>query len=245
MPPIRFINLERDSTRLKRMQTEFNRLGLQAERFPAVLWNTMDSSAQASLYDPAINARQHHLPLVSGEKGCYASHLALWQWLLDSKYECAIVLEDDVRLTAGFAPVCEAIGKLREPWHMIKLIGREGIGKAEKLQASRALVAGHALVQYRRVPSLTAGYAIHRLGAEALLAHRKPFGRPIDVDLRHWWECGSQFQLLGVQPAPIELDESSEQSSINASLKALPLGIRWRKFLFKLRYSLANARYTR
>ena len=98
-------------------------------------------------------------------------------------------------------------------------------------------------MRYRRVPSLTAGYLLHREGARRLLQARLPFGRPIDVDLRHWWECGADFRLLGVRPAAIRLADSSAQSSINAPLKALPWPQRWRKFVHKARYTLANHRH--
>lgn len=243
MPPIRYINLDRDTERRACMEAELQRTGLQGERFPALLWTALSETEQASFYSAALNARQHHLPLVNGEKGCYASHLQLWRWLLASEHECAIVLEDDVRLEDGFSAVCEAIAANEQSWDMIKLIGREGLGKGEKLVGmGLPLPAGRELVQYRRVPSLTAGYAIHRRGAAKLLAHRLPFGRPIDVDLRHWWECGDDFRLLGVRPAVIALDDTSQQSSINATLKALPWRQRWRKFLLKTRYTLANAK---
>ncbi|WP_326533114.1 glycosyltransferase family 25 protein [Pseudorhodoferax sp.] len=243
LPPIRYVNLDRDGVRRAAMEAEFARLGLHAERFPAVLWSALAPEAQARYYSEALNRRQHHLPLVGGEKGCYASHLQLWRWLLDSPHACAVVLEDDVALEDRFAAVCAAIAAWPEPWHMVKLIGREGLGRAEKQLASQPLVDGHEMLRYRRIPSLTAGYLLHREGARRLLAARLPFGRPIDVDLRHWWECGADFRLLGVRPAAIRLADTSAESSINAPLKALPWPQRWRKFVHKARYTLANHRH--
>lgn len=240
MPPLRYINLDRDGVRRSRMESELKRLRLEGERHAAVLWSALQPSEQTRLYDSRLNARQHHLPLVAGEKGCYASHLQVWQALLDSDHECLVVLEDDVRLLDPFGEVCAAVAKLAQPWDMVKLMGREGIGKPEKLAACQPLCSGHTLVSYRRLPSLTAGYVLHRRGAAKLLAHRVPFGRPIDVDLRHWWEC-DRLQVFGVHPAVIALDETSEQSSIGAELRRLPMALRWRKFLHKARYSMCNA----
>jgi GR25 family glycosyltransferase involved in LPS biosynthesis len=142
LPPIRYVNLDRDGARRAAMEAEFARLGLHAERFPAVLWSALAPEAQARYYSEALNRRQHHLPLVGGEKGCYASHLQLWRWLLDSPHACAVVLEDDVALEPDFAALCTAIAQLGEPWHMVKLIGREGLGREEKLLGSQALAAG-------------------------------------------------------------------------------------------------------
>jgi glycosyl transferase, family 25 len=238
--PVRYINLDRDTERRQRLDAELARFALQGERFPGVLWTALPASEQQALYSPALNSRQFHKPLVNGEKGCYASHLALWQWLLASQHAGAIVLEDDVKLTPAFAPVCEAIAALAPDWDMIKLIGREGLGKHEKAGASRPLTATHRLLEYRRIPSLTAGYAISRRGASKLLAARKPFGRPIDVDLRFWWEC-DRLVVQGITPAPIALDETSFDSSIGAKVEEASLSAKWRKFRHKLAYSLSNA----
>ena len=150
------------------------------------------------------------------------------------------MLEDDVRLTADFAPACAAIAALPAGWDMIKLIGRESLGKAEKLSLQRPLCPRVQLVDYRRVPSLTAGYAISRQGAEKLLAARLPFGRPVDVDLRHWWE-GRRLRIQGVRPAVIELDETSLESSIGSKMDERDTRIKWRKFRLKLNYTLLNA----
>lgn len=241
MPAIRFINLDRDLERRARLEAELRRLGLQGERFAGVLWATLPEGDQRRLYSELLNAKQFHKPLVNGEKGCYASHLALWQWLQASSHPLVIVLEDDVRLIDAFTSACQAIAALPADWDMIKLIGRSGLGKREKLASQVALCAGHDLVRYRRVPSLTAGYALSRRGAEKLLDTRIPFGRPIDVDLRHWWES-RDLDVRGVEPPVIVLDEeTSQDSSIGVKVAEDGLRSKWRKFRHKLQYSLHNA----
>ena len=106
-----------------------------------------------------------------------------------------------------------------------------------------ALLGQHALVEYRRVPSLTAGYVVSRAGAEKLIASRMPFGRPIDVDLRHWWENG--LRIRGVVPALISLDDTSQQSSIGAKVEERSLASKWRKFCHKAAYTFNNLRHGR
>jgi glycosyl transferase, family 25 len=236
MPPVLFINLDRDAQRRERMQAQAAALNLPMQRFDAVLWTALPATEQSSLYSESLNRRQYHQALVAGEKGCYASHLRLWQWLVASDHTSAVVLEDDVRLNDDFAIVIAAIDVLPPNWDMIKLIGREGIGKREKASDGIALVGDHRLVRYRRIPSLTAGYVVSREGARKLLASRLPFGRPIDVDLRYWWE--NDLHVLGVQPASITLDDTSQQSSIGA--KASGQASAWRKFQLKLGYSFSN-----
>lgn len=238
--PILFINLDRDAQRCARMQAEFARHGLVGERLPGVLWTALPQAEQDALYSPALNARGFHKPLVNGEKGCYASHLKAWRWLLDSRHAAVVVLEDDVRLRPGFAPALEALASSHEPWEMVKLIGRAEIGKREKAGEQKPLDADHALLRYRRVPSLTAGYVINRRGAEKLLATRVPFGRPVDVDLRYWWESKG-LVMRGVSPAVIELDETSQDSSIGAKVAERSLATKLRKAWLRTHYALANA----
>ena len=181
--PIVFINLDRDAERRTRLLAELQSIDMPSERFPAVWWADVPPEQTSRWYSDALNARQYYKPLRNGEKGCYASHIGAWQQLLASDSPALVVLEDDVRLTPQFAEVVNAIAALQEPWDMVKLLGRD----REKVRSERPLVPGTALVDYARVPSMTAGYVVSRAGATKLLAHRQPFGRPIDVDLRFWW----------------------------------------------------------
>jgi glycosyl transferase family 25 len=205
-----------------------------------VWWADVPPEQASRWYSDDLNARQYYKPLRNGEKGCYASHIGAWQQLLASDAPALVVLEDDVRLTPQFADVVNAIAALQEPWDMVKLLGRD----REKVRSQRPLVPGTALVDYSRVPSMTAGYVVSRAGAAKLLAHRQPFGRPIDVDLRFWWEC-DQLRILGVSPSAIALDDTSEVSSIWDTRDTLTPGQRWRKFTMKLALTLGNAWHRR
>lgn len=231
--PLCFINLARDQERRARIESELLRLRLDGERIEAVWWADLPATAQSALYSEALNRQQYYKPLVAGEKGCYASHLAAWQKLLDSDAPALIVLEDDIRLDPQFLEVTEAIAQLTAPWDMIKLMGRA----QEKIRSRHPLTAGTALVEYRRVPSMTAGYVISRAGAAKLLAARRPFGRPIDVDLRFWWEC--DLRILGVVPPVVLLDDTSLVSSIGQK-PAMGIGAQWRKFRMKLQLTVLN-----
>ncbi len=238
--PLVFINLDKDSERRTRIEGQLAHLGLPGERLPAVWWKHLPPAEQSLLYSAERNHGLYYQPLVDGEKGCYASHIQAWRQLLASDAPALVVLEDDVRLTPQFADVVNAIAALQEPWDMVKLLGRD----REKVRSQRPLVPGTALVDYSRVPSMTAGYVVSRAGAAKLLAHRQPFGRPIDVDLRFWWEC-DQLHILGVSPSAIALDDTSEVSSIWDTRDTLTPGQRWRKFTMKLALTLGNAWHRR
>ena len=238
--PLVFINLDKDSERRTRIEGQLAHLGLPGERLPAVWWKHLPPAEQSLLYSAERNHGLYYQPLVDGEKGCYASHIQAWRQLLASDAPALVVLEDDVRLRPQFADVVNAIAALQEPWDMVKLLGRD----REKVRSQRPLVPGTALVDYSRVPSMTAGYVVSRAGAAKLLAHRQPFGRPIDVDLRFWWEC-DQLRILGVSPSAIALDDTSEVSSIWDTRDTLTPGQRWCKFTMKLALTLGNAWHRR
>lgn len=238
--PIFYINLARDTERRQKLEAELARQGLQGTRFEAVWWPDLGEAEQKQLYSAELNEHQFHTSLVNGEKGCYASHIQAWRQLLASDAPALVVLEDDVRLTPQFADVVNAIAALQEPWDMVKLLGRD----QEKTRSQRPLTGNTVLVDYARVPSMTAGYVISRAGAARLLERRQPFGRPIDVDLRFWWECGD-LRILGVSPAAIELDDTSLVSSIWDERDTLTPAQRWRKFCMKLALTLGNAWHRR
>ena len=234
--PVYYINLASDLVRRDRLAVELDRIQLDGQRLDATRWTSLSDAEQRELYSSEINQKHFHLPLVAGEKGCYASHIKAWRTLLASQHDAMVVLEDDVCFDDRLPSVLNAISHLDVPWDMIKLIGRA----REKVRSSRPLIAEVALVEYARIPSLTAGYVISRSGAEKLLASRIPFGRPIDVDLRFWWE--NDLRVLGVSPSMLILDETSFVSSIGnkAGQDRKSWMLRWRKFCIKLSLTLGN-----
>lgn len=234
--PIVYINLASDKERREQMEAEFLRAKLHGRRFDATRWTLLSPDEQTALYSEKLNASGYHQPLVLGEKGCYASHLAAWQSLLDGPDDAIVVLEDDVWLDDRFEAVIGAVCDLQLPWDMVKLIGRD---HREKIRSRRPLSAGVTLVEYTRIPSSTAGYIVSRRGAQKLIASRRPFGRPIDVDLRFWWE--NDLTVLGVIPSVVKLADTSQSSSIGIkSSRASWRGV-WRKFAFKWAMTWGNS----
>ena len=94
-------------------------------------------------------------------------------------------------------------------------------------------------MSYRRVPSLTGAYVISRSGAQKLLRHRLPFGRPVDVDLRHWWEC--DLRVFGLLPYPVREAPLAQMSTIRGrTIAKPPFGSRLKKLELQLQYTAHN-----
>lgn len=237
MLSIVYINLERDVQRRQRMEAMLASLPFPYTRLAGVLWQELEAAARAQLYAPALNARQFFRPLVDGEKGCYASHLRVCEYLLASEAPALVVLEDDVALDARFVEVVEALAALPpDGWDVVKLYSRDG----ERARAQRYLTPHHRLITYRRVPSMSNGYVLSRSGARKLLERRRPFGRPVDVDVRYWWEC--DLRVLGVAPAVVTMASVSEASSIwGDDRPRRTWAERWRRWGLQLDYSVRNA----
>ena len=229
------INLASEERRWEAVRGQLRAVGLEPVRSEAVRGAELPRERIERLYDARLNARLYHKPLKPGEIGCYASHIAAWQRLLESGDRQLAVFEDDVDIDPDLPKVLDALGRTPDDWDMVKLIGR----RRERTQTIRSMLTpDRELVAYRRIPGLTCAYVINRRGAEKLLRSRVPFGRPIDIDLRHWWEC--DLRIRGVLPYPVHAAPSSLVSTIEGRRAPRDLETRLRKFFFQARYCMSN-----
>jgi glycosyl transferase, family 25 len=232
------INLDAARDRWHAMQRQFAAAGLEPTRLEGVAGHALQPREIARLYSRARNRAQYHRELRPGEIGCYASHLGAWQQFIAGSHAHLAVFEDDIEIEPSIGSVLDAIARLRGDWDMVKLIGRPD---REKVASCVPLPDGRQLATYLRVPSRTAAYVISRRGARKLLARRPPFGRPIDIDLRHWWEC--DLSVLGVLPYPVREGPASCRSSIVGREEGChSLAVRLRKLGLQWRYTRDNRR---
>ncbi len=231
------INLPRDVQRCERMHSELATMNIRYERVEAVYGKALSEAERRTWYDETTNQRRYHQSLTPGEIGCYASHQQVAQRLLDSREPYALVLEDDVHLLPELHAVLKAVADLPEQWDMIKLVGRDH-EQAIQRWPFPGLNHKTQLIRYRRAPSRTGAYLLSRSGANKLLKQHRPFFRPVDVDIRYWWESG--IRLYGVQPYPITRSVDSALSTIGAQATKRDTR-RWRKLLNQLFFSIANS----
>ena len=107
--PIWLINLDSNPERFQSATAQLAAFGLTAERFSAVYGKNLSADEVAACYDPALNQQKFRRPLSAGEIGCYLSHRALWQRMVDHKIELAFILEDDIDLEPEFPALSIAI----------------------------------------------------------------------------------------------------------------------------------------
>lgn len=183
------INLDRCPDRLAAMDAQLSRLGIGYLRISGIDGQENVPFRWRSEFDGTSNMQ-------SGEIGCYASHLLVYEEMLKRGCVCAAVLEDDVEIAEDFTcAVNEALRCAPEAWDIIHLSTRF----KRPAFPVRRLECGRALVRYARLPVNSAAYLISARGAAKMLAPG-PRKWPVDLEIRFAWERG--LEVLGVYPAP-------------------------------------------
>jgi GR25 family glycosyltransferase involved in LPS biosynthesis len=102
------ITLERRMDRWKRFQDQPGIDPLPLKRFLGVDGKTLDLQndsrvATMTKRNIRVNMRRSHEELDSiGGVGCALSHIAVWQWLVDSEHDMVLVFEDDAVVPPSF-----------------------------------------------------------------------------------------------------------------------------------------------
>jgi glycosyl transferase, family 25 len=193
--PAILINLDRSTDRLRNMTLEFDRAGVQFERFPAVLGTDLPRCVRSYFFG---STGERISPLGPGEIGCYASHLCLWQRIAAGEYGAAVlVCEDDLRLPVDLPDlIARILITIPSSWDIVRLSSPST--HVESPIAS--LGQGRKLVRYWQAPVMSGSYLISQAGAAKFLKAGIRM-RPIDVDLARPWLFG--VDSYGVSPPPI------------------------------------------
>jgi glycosyl transferase family 25 len=194
LPVALVINLDRDTVRLAHMEAQCARVGIAMRRWPAMPGAALPPAHAASFVSPRAGAAW---VLSAGEIGCYASHITIWQALVDGRLgDVALVMEDDLRLEDDFAlAIRRALAVAAPDWDLIRLSNFPRRAFVPLVEIS----ARYNLVHYTRVPTSCAAYLISRTGAVKLLALRART-LPVDEDCRRVWRFG--LKTFGVLPPP-------------------------------------------
>ena len=236
------INLNESTERLERLKSEFERIGLDFERIPAVDGRKLSENQILKHYSPELNRKKYFVPLSKTEMGVYMSHLKACEKIISDNLDFGIILEDDIVLKDGFQIVPQVLSSLKYKWDYIKLISpgkkkktknririsidiptKLNIEKYSKENSSDVyrkineirdinIPAFFELVTWNKPPIGASAYAITLDGAKEFLSKRSIFFRPIDVDLQYEWETSLNIQ--GLSPFFLELlgDKSTVQT---------------------------------
>jgi glycosyl transferase family 25 len=214
-PPIYVINLDKSPERLTNTRERFVKVGMEITRLPGVLGSALTDDEIAEIYSARGNQHQFYRPLSKGEIGCYASHRKAWQQIANADSAFGIVVEDDIDVDSNFAEAMETLQNLSFTWDMIKLAPYQN--KQRPVVYTQPVSPDFALTITNKTVTGCAAYALTKACAQRLLTSTKPFCRPVDTDLQHFWEHG--IHIYNLSPYVIRQDMAYD-SDIGHNRKA-------------------------
>jgi glycosyl transferase family 25 len=232
--PVFIINMAANTTRMAHVTAEMTRLGVPFSRFEAVNGRALTDAELAQSYDPAANLRRFRHPMIGPEIGCYLSHVRIWELVAAGEAAGAIVLEDDFASADDLAAVLTALAADTGEWDMVKLFSAR-VG--QKLISQKLLVTGREIAVPYKVPNTTLGYAIRRDAAAQLIKTALPMSRPVDEDIKHFWEHGLRVAI--VTPSPLSFGEQSAETGTITAARTKKAKRSRRAALGQLRRSLS------
>jgi len=213
------------------------REGLPFSFFDAVDGQKLSQDERNHHYDETRNHEHFKRPLSASEVGCYLSHLRLWTHIADMDQGAALVLEDDAEISEGLKDV---LTKLQS--HDLSDVYLKLDGVAEGLEtkgATKITLGKHKIMQGVEIAPRTTGYIIGSKAAERMLRKRARFFRPVDNDIKHYWEHDVPVWTLSPQMV-CEAHALGDESTIEASRKRAkginPLSRFWKNTIYQYNY---------
>ncbi|WP_429022777.1 glycosyltransferase family 25 protein [Aeromonas allosaccharophila] len=233
------VSLERSCERRERITKHLSGLGIAFEFFSAV-----DGRAeQTPGYDDEQRIKEKGHSLTLGEKGCFASHRALWEKCILLK-EPMLILEDDVDFSDAFINCLKGLDEVVSRYSYVRL-GRGPLKKMPIFGAHYSMqhldgVNGHAVVKYLRGPSCCHGYALSPAAAEKFLSYSESWWWPVDdyMDSEHIHgvcDYGIEPPIVLQTDLPSEIGYSERENKGKRSLFS-----RARKEVFRFRGDLLS-----
>lgn len=174
------INLKRRPERRVKMELTLNELGIEYTYFEAVDGRKLTDEAlveKGITLMPEYSDPYHKRPMKMGEIGCFLSHYAIWERIVENNLKEVLILEDDIKFEPYFREHSEELIKEARSIGGYDLIyfGRKRLDEAENfIENSSSFVQ----VSYTY---WTLGYVITLEGAKKLLA-AEPLKKLLPVD---------------------------------------------------------------
>lgn len=174
---------------------------------------------------------------VSGEIGCYASHLALWKKCVEINRPI-MIMEDDFLLKENFGSAFTETQKLIQQYGFIRLQS-ERRGKTKSVKRSGPF----KLVYYNKMPHSLMCYAITPCVAKAFIQQSTCLTAPVDVMVKKIWE--HRQRLYGLMPYPVVEHGVGILTNIQGRVKPKKnVSIKLQRFLTKIMWIVKRYQFT-
>lgn len=192
------INVDSATDRLQEAKSQLDKQDLHWERLEAVT----PKSEEFSL--PEAGSKWYR-ELTNGEVACYLSHRKAWRKAIDAEVDYLIVLEDDLVIDGPLKKITDEIIEADMSWDMVKLFETR-----KSRRELRSLDSGVKIVDTPTMPIATTGYIVKVSSLPRLLESTKQFSRPIDVELKSYWELN--LRIYSIYPPPIKISEDNDST---------------------------------
>jgi glycosyl transferase family 25 len=137
-------------------------------------------------YNDRAAVRRSGRPLSPAEIGCYASHFKLWEWLSNSNFDQAIILEDDVIVDWA---LIEKMVNTRLSDYGIDLLRLHTYSPFRWTMTKYKFfsLSDHLVRLIGMVPG-AAAYVLSRAAARNLVSNYSTISAPVDWILPRYWE---------------------------------------------------------
>lgn len=231
--------MDKNKDRLESCSAQLKAQKVQFERYPAIYGRDIAQSTLEKFYNKKLNKTLYKKELSVGEIGCYLSHMALWQKIVDEKLDYAVILEDDFTLSNNFNKFPEIIDKLID-WDYIRIAFPS---RSPKVTEKICVSADFSIIRFDKIPINTLGQIISLRGAKKLLGYTNNIFRPVDVDIKHCWE--KNIDVLTTYPYLIN-NRANFESEISKMSKTAGRGKKSSavaNLRFKVNYEWNNMKY--
>lgn len=228
--PIFVISLARAPERRKSIEEHLQSLGLEYEIVDAVDGRSLHIDEQRKLLAPGVS-------FAPGVVGCYVSHLAVYQSIIDRGIRMALVLEDDARLNPKIVPALKT-GEISSNFDYC-LLDCDDVSEDTPVyydpDSTEILTTGFSIYSTNIGPALLHAYLMTQEGARKRVEHAWPIRKPVDVYSHLPYV---PVIKVCVDPKGAWVSEHSRQSFTSNRHEVAPLRFRYlRQFAltFKLR----------
>ncbi|MGO4909318.1 glycosyltransferase family 25 protein [Pseudorhodobacter sp. W20_MBD10_FR17] len=225
------INLPRDEQRRAAMEIQLKVLGLRWQLFEAVDGKARENELLSGA-DEIAYRRNMGSSLLPGKLGVYASHLAVWDALIESDHEIALILEDDVVFHEDFIESLATAIEGRDHWDLVRFNAIRA-----KLPVTQGTLGRYRLNAYVGPFTGNACYLIKRDVAARLLPGLRPQTRACDHELNRFFVHG--YRQRGLEPFASHPDDGNV-STITGTGFAKVRKFKWYKRLPHYRLKAAN-----
>lgn len=247
------INLDRSPNRWEFISKQFANLNLPVTRVSGVDGNKLSAETQLNLQPPLKEKWEFPRRLLPGEIGCYLSHVKCWKILVESDDPWALIVEDDIRISAEARKFFLDASWIPSGIELVQPFAHSANYPMKVAKKEYSVMDGRKLFHpFKPYPIGTIAYFISRECARDALLASDLLGMPIDEfmfgPMSSWAKKHPVWKLNPTLVLPIEIDATIQIENIrnqtSSAWARLSPRRHCRKMLNSLRHMLFSKKET-